>query len=71
MQYLRYDPRFADSSVWVMVRRRIVYLLGCASSREQAATMEQSVALVDDVMGVVNQLSAPGEAPKYPLAPGR
>jgi len=26
------------------------------------------VGLIDDVMGVVNQLSAPGEAAKYPLA---
>jgi hypothetical protein len=69
VQYLRQDPRFADSSVWVIVQRRIVYLLGCAASKEQAVAMEQSAALIDDVAGVVNQLSGPGEAPKYPLAP--
>jgi BON domain len=68
VQYLQRDDRFTNSSVWVIVQRRIVYLLGCAQSREQAATMEQSVALIDDVAGVVNWLSAPGEAPKYPLA---
>ena len=68
VQYLQRDDRFATSSVWIVVQRRIVYLLGCAQSREQAATMEQSTALIDDVAGVVNWLSAPGEAPKYPLA---
>lgn len=68
VHYLRQDPRFEGSSVWVVVQRRIVYLLGCATSREQAATMEQSAALIDDVAGVVNLLAPPGEAPKYPLA---
>ena len=68
VQYLQRDDRLADSSVWVVVQRRIVFLQGCVKSREQAETMERSVGLIDDVMGVVNQLSAPGEAPRYPLA---
>jgi len=70
VQYLQRDDRLADSSVWVVVQRRIVYLQGCVKSREQAQEMERSVGLIDDVMGVVNQLSAPGEAPRYPLAAG-
>lgn len=71
VQYLRQDERFAHSSVWVMGRQRLVFLLGCAASKEQAAEMERSVGLVDDVMGVVNGLSLPGETPRYPLAPPR
>lgn len=71
VQYLQRDDRLAGSSVWVTVQRRIVYLQGCVKSREQAESMERSVGLIDDVMGVVNQLSAPGEAPKYPLAERR
>lgn len=70
VQYLQRDDRLADSSVWIVVQRRIVFLQGCVKSREQAGTMERSVGLIDDVMGVVNQLSAPGEAPRYPLAAG-
>ncbi|MGZ5179394.1 MAG: BON domain-containing protein [Ramlibacter sp.] len=71
VQYLRQDDRFADSSVWIIGRQRLVFLLGCAASKEQAAEMERSVGLIDDVMGVVNWLSVPGEAPRYPLAGGR
>lgn len=71
VQYLRRDERLADSSVWIIVQRRIVFLQGCVKSREQAESMERSVGLIDDVMGVVNQLSVPGEAPKYPLAEKR
>jgi hypothetical protein len=70
VQYLQRDDRLADSSVWILVQRRIVYLQGCARSREQAQVMERSVGLIDDVAGVVDQLSTPGEAPKYPLAAG-
>jgi len=70
-QYLRQDERFATSSVWVMGRQRLVFLLGCAASKEQAADMERSVGLVDDVAGVINWLSVPGEPPRYPLAPAR
>jgi hypothetical protein len=33
--------------------------------------MERSVGLVDDVMGVVNWLSLPGQAPTYTVAPAR
>jgi hypothetical protein len=71
VQFLRQDERFANSSVWVIGRQRLVFLLGCAASREQAAEMERSVGLVDDVMGVVNWLSLPGQAPTYTVAPAR
>ncbi|HYE70993.1 MAG TPA: BON domain-containing protein [Ramlibacter sp.] len=67
VQYIRNDGRFADTSVWVIGERRLVHLLGCVNSREQAQALEKAVTLVDDVMGVIDFLSVPGEAPRYPL----
>lgn len=66
-QYIRQDGRFADTSVWVIGERRLVHLHGCVNSREQADALEKAVTLVDDVMGVINVLSWPGEAPRYPV----
>ena len=44
-------------------------LMGCVQSREQAVEMEKAVALVDDVMGVINQLMVgTREKPRYQLA---
>jgi hypothetical protein len=68
-KYLRLDGRFADTSVWVLGERRLVTLMGCVQSKEQAVAMEQAVVLVDDVMGVINQLMVgTGETPRYPVA---
>lgn len=68
-QYLRMDGRFDDTSVWVLGERRIVTLMGCVKSQEQAEQMEQAVRLVDDVMGVVNFLMVGTQGkPKYELA---
>lgn len=48
--------------------RRLVTLMGCVRTREQAEQMEKAVLLVDDVMGVVNFLQVGTTArPKYPL----
>lgn len=55
-QYLRLDGRFDDTSVWVLGERRLVTLMGCVQSQEQADAMERAAGLVDDVMGVVNYL---------------
>jgi hypothetical protein len=70
-QYIQRDGRFDDTSVWIMGQRRIVTLMGCVQSREQADALEKSVALVDDVMNVVNKLmvGSQGQAP-YPLRAG-
>jgi hypothetical protein len=68
--YLREDGRFGDTSVWVLGERRLVTLMGCVQSVEQARAMEKAVELVDDVMGVINLLqvgTAPGAA-RYRLA---
>ena len=68
-QYIRMDGRFDDTSVWVLGERRIVTLMGCVKTREQAEQMERSVLLVDDVMGVVNYLIVgTKDKPKYEVA---
>jgi hypothetical protein len=54
--YLREDGRFNNTSVWILGERRLVTLMGCVQSREQAIEMERAVNLVDDVMGVINYL---------------
>jgi hypothetical protein len=69
VQYLRADGRFGDTSVWVIGERRLVHLVGCVKTREQARAMEQAVLLVDDVAGVINLLAVPGEKPRYAVKP--
>jgi hypothetical protein len=67
-RYLRMDGRFDDTAVWVLGERRIVTLMGCVRTREQAQQMEKAVLLVDDVMGVVNFLMVGTQGkPKYEL----
>ena len=66
-QYIRRDGRFDDTSVWALGERRIVTLMGCVKTREQAEQMEKAVLLVDDVMGVVNFLMVGTRGcPPYP-----
>lgn len=68
-QYIRMDGRFDDTSVWVLGERRLVTLMGCVRTKEQAEQMERAVLLVDDVMGVVNHLQVGTQGrPKYELA---
>ena len=69
--YLREDGRFDNTSVWLLGERRLVTLMGCVQSAEQAQALEQAVGLVDDVMGVINllQVRTARAAARYPLAP--
>lgn len=69
-RYLREDGRFDDTSVWVLGERRLVTLMGCVQSQEQADAMEKALWLVDDVMGVINllQVGTSREGARYPLA---
>ena len=68
-RYLRQDGRFDDTSAWVLGERRIVTLMGCVKTPAQKEEMERAVLLVDDVMGVVNQLMVgTSEKPRYELA---
>jgi hypothetical protein len=67
--YIRMDGRFDDTSVWILGERRLVTLMGCVRTKEQAEQMEKSVLLVDDVMGVVNYLMVGTSGkPKYEAA---
>lgn len=69
-RYILRDGRFGDTSVWVLGQRRIVTLMGCVKTAEQARQMEETVKLVDDVMLVVNELMVgTGEKPRYETAP--
>jgi len=61
-QYIQLDGRFNDTSVWVLGERRLVTLMGCVQTAEQAVAFEKAVWLVDDVMGVINQLKVSASA---------
>lgn len=70
VQHVRLDGRFDDTSVWVLGERRLVTLMGCVQSKEQAVALEKAVGLVADDVGVINQLMVgTGEMPRYPVAP--
>lgn len=64
--YIRADGRFDDTSLWVLGERRIVTVMGCVKSKEQAIELERTLALVDDVTNVVPYLMVgPGGKPPY------
>ena len=65
-QFLQRDGRFDDTSVWILGQRRIVTLMGCVRTPQQARQMERAAQQVDDVSGVVNELMVgTGEQPRY------
>jgi hypothetical protein len=68
VQYIQRDGRFDDTSVWVLGQRRIVTLMGCVQSREQAEALVKWVTLMDDVMSVVDQTMV-GSQGKPPYKP--
>lgn len=51
------DGGFADTSVWAEGQRRWVWLKGCVHAQAQADALERLVRSIDDVEGVINQLS--------------
>jgi len=51
------DGRFAGTSVWALGQRRQVWLKGCVQTAQQAAELERLVRHLDDVEGVVNELT--------------
>lgn len=59
----------ADTSVWVTVQRRWVFLEGCVATPGQAALLERSLRALDGVETVVPALDVGiGRPPRYPLA---
>ena len=68
-RFLAQDERFADSSVWLLVRGRTVFVQGCLVSAEQGLLLERQVQLVDDVEAVVPQWTLdPARSLRYPVA---
>jgi hypothetical protein len=68
--YLQQDGRFDDTSLWILGERRLVTVMGCVRSREQAQALERAVMLVDDVMGVIDHtMVGTAQAPRYRLGP--
>ena len=51
--YIRANGGFDDTSIWIVGERRIVTLMGCVRTQEQARELERIVPLVDDVMNVI------------------
>jgi osmotically-inducible protein OsmY len=64
---IRQDGRFDNTSIWVLGERRLVTLMGCVATAQQAEALERSVGLIDDVMGVINNLMV-GTSGKPPYA---
>jgi len=64
---------YANTSIWVEGQRRWVWLKGCVSTPEQAAELERTVRLIDDVEAVIPQLiigtTMPPGKPVYRLPP--
>ena len=69
-RFITLDPRFADSSIWLLGQRRWVYLKGCVRDEKQSRELEAEVRLIDDVEAVVNELmiGAGGKPPYSTLA---
>ncbi len=55
LRFVAQDGRFDDTSVWITVQRRWVFVQGCVRSRDQGLALEQAVRAVDDVEAVVGE----------------
>jgi hypothetical protein len=63
------DPRFAKTSVWAQVQRRIVTLQGCVANAEQVELLKSAMQGIDDVNAVLTELSVGASAaPPYASA---
>ncbi|MEJ6023967.1 BON domain-containing protein [Ramlibacter sp. PS4R-6] len=51
--FIRADGRFNDTSLWIVGERRIVTVMGCVRTQEQAIALERAITLVDDVSNVI------------------
>jgi hypothetical protein len=68
--YLQQDGRFNDTSLWILGERRLITVMGCVQSPEQAQALERAIQLVDDVMGVIDfTMVGTRDTPRYRLAP--
>jgi hypothetical protein len=64
---------YGNTSIWVEGQRRWIWLKGCVSTPKQAAELERTVRLIDDVEAVIPQLivgtTMPAGKPVYRLPP--
>jgi hypothetical protein len=66
---LQADGRYADTSVWALGQRRVVWLMGCVANAAQARELVARVRRIDDVEGVIDELSLGASvAPGYETA---
>jgi hypothetical protein len=66
VRFIQLDGRFADSTIWVLGQRRVVYLKGCLASAEQERVLVNEVRLIDDVEAVIDELMVGGDGkPPY------
>ena len=62
-QNIRADGRFNDTSLWLAGERRIVTIMGCVRTKEQAIELERTVPLVADVSNVIPYVIVGTEGP--------
>lgn len=55
VKFIQNDSRFDDTSIWLVVQRRWVFLQGCVRSEEQGRALEAAVRDIDDVGAVIGQ----------------
>ena len=68
------SPRFSDSSVWITVQRRFIFVHGCVARRDQISRWETLFRQVPEVeyVGADLAVMAAGKLPKrmpYPVMP--
>lgn len=55
VRFIQNDGRFNDTSIWLVVQRRWVFLQGCVRSAEQGHALDAAAREVDDVQVVIGQ----------------
>jgi hypothetical protein len=54
-KFIRQDPRFKATSLWIYGQRRWVFVMGCVGSEAQGLALERAIRDVDDVEAVIGQ----------------
>lgn len=67
-RFFNRDDRFAHSSLWIIVQRRWVFLMGCVESAEMGIAAERAIMGIDDVQAVVGQWAVDPSAVPYPVS---
>lgn len=66
VKFIQRDGRFDNTSIWLVVQRRWVFLQGCVHSEEQGRALEAAVRNIDDVEAVIGQwMVGTSGAPPY------